>query len=151
MNRAAPIALACLLAAGCSSEVGMTMELGYDPEVCGGCAVTEAALPAGTVLSLEIADHESDEVVESRCFSTNDVATVAQLPELLRDSEFNNIVLPEGRTLFASFEANPPGEECGQQVSSEPLLEATSPPVEIGDGATTFHLVLACGDTPLCP
>lgn len=149
MNRAAPICLALLVAAGCSSEVGMTMELDYDPEVCGGCAATEASLPAGTVLSLEIADFDSDEVVESRCFSTNQVTTVAQLPEHLRDSEFNNIVLPAGRTLFAAFEAQPPGEACGQP-GSQPLLEARSPPVEVGDGATTFRLLLACGDTPLC-
>jgi hypothetical protein len=149
MSRTAQIALTLVVAA-CNGEVGITMELGYDPEACGGCPATEAVLPAGAVLALEISDFDSDEVVESRCFSSNQAATVAQLPERLRDSEFNDIVLPGGRTLFASFEAHPPEEQCGQLVRSEPLLEATSAPVDIGDGATTFRLVLACGDTPLC-
>ena len=150
MNRAAQIAVTLVVAAGCSRQVGLTMELGYDPAACGGCAATEAALPVESVLALEIADFDSDEVVESRCFQTNEAVTVAQLPERLRDSEFNEILLPGGRTLYASFEALAPGQACGQ-LGSEPLLEATSAPVDIDGGDTTFRLMLACGDTPLCP
>ena len=149
MNRAAAILLA-LLAAACDGEVGVTMELDYDPEACGGCPATEAALPTGTVLLLEIADFDSDEVVASRCFSTNEAVTVAQLPDRLRNSEFNDIALPGGRELFASFEAHPPERQCGELVGSEPLLEATSAPIDIGDGSDRFRLVVACGDTPLC-
>jgi hypothetical protein len=144
--------LRCALVAfvsACSSEVGISMQLDYDPAACGGCAATEASLPTASNLALAFADADSDEVLESRCFSLNVAATIAALPDRFRDSEFNDIALPGDRVLVATLKAFGSDDGCGA-VGDVPLLEATSAPVDVGGGARTFVLTVDC-PASICP